>query len=78
MVEMPDEEQLEYLTTLASSAYDPVDVIGIYMLRTLLDILFRELKQYLNVESFHSQSLNGVLFELFCALIGLLPIQWLR
>ena len=36
------------------------------------------MKQYLNVENFHSQSLNGVLFELFSALIGLLLIQWLR
>jgi hypothetical protein len=78
MIETPDGEQLEYLTTLASSEYDPVDVISIYTLRTVIEIIFRELKQYLNVENFHSQSLNGVLFELFCALIGLLLIQWLR
>jgi IS4 transposase len=78
VLETPDGEQLEYLTTLASSEYDPVDVISIYTLRTVIEILFRELKQYLNAENFHSQSLDGVLFELFCALIGLLLIQWLR
>jgi len=78
VLETPDGEELEYLTTLASSEYDPIDVISIYTLRTVIEILFRELKQYLNVENFHSQSLNGVLFELFSALIGLLLIQWLR
>ena len=77
-LETPDGEVLEYLTTLASSEYDPIDVISIYTLRTVIEILFREMKQYLNVENFHSQSLNGVLFELFSALIGLLLIQWLR
>jgi hypothetical protein len=78
LLETPDGEELEYLTTLASSEYDPIDVISIYTLRTVIEILFRELKQYLNGENFHSQSLNGVLFELFCALIGLVLIQWLR
>jgi hypothetical protein len=78
VLETPDGEELEYLTTLASSEYDPIDVISIYTLRTVIEILFRELKQYLNGENFHSQSLNGVLFELFAALIGLLLIQWLR
>ena len=70
VLETPDGEKIEYLTTLASSAYDPIDVISIYTLRTMIEILFRELKQYLNIENFHSKSLNGVLFELFCALIG--------
>ena len=74
----PDGEEIEYLTTLASSAYDPIDVISIYTLRTVIEILFRELKQYLNIENFHSKSLNGVLFELFCALIGYVLVMWFR
>ena len=78
VLETPDGEEIEYLTTLASSAYDPIDVISIYTLRTVIEILFRELKQYLNIENFHSKSLNGVLFELFAALIGLILIYWLR
>jgi len=73
-----DGNKMEYLTTLASSEYDPVEVISIYTLRTVIEILFRELKQYTNVEQFHSQSLNGVLFELFCTLVGYVLVQWFR
>ena len=78
LLETPDGEVLEYLTTLVSSAYDPIDVINIYTLRTIIEILFRELKQYLNIENFHSRTLNGVLFELFAAMIGMVLIEWLR
>ena len=78
VLETPDGEEIEYLTTLASSEYDPIDVITIYTLRTCIEILFRELKQYLNVENFHSKSLNGVLFELFCALISYVLVEWFR
>jgi len=78
VLETPDGEEIEYLTTLASSEYDPIDVITIYSLRTCIEILFRELKQYLNIENFHSKSLNGVLFELFCALIGYVLVEWFR
>jgi len=77
-LETADGEEIEYLTTLASSVYDPIDVISIYTPRTVIEILFRELKQYLNIENFHSQSLNGVLFELFASLIGLVLVYWLR
>jgi IS4 transposase len=77
-LQTPDGEEIEYLTTLASSAYDPIDIVRIYTLRTLAEILLRELKQYLNIENFHSKSLNGVLFELFAALIGLTLIDRLR
>ena len=59
VLETPDGEQLEYLTTLASSEYDPIDVISIYTLRTVIEILFRELKQYLNGENFHSTTLTA-------------------
>jgi hypothetical protein len=73
-----DGEEIQYLTTLSPAEYDPVEVISIYTLRTVIEILFRELKQYTNVENFHSQSLNGVLFELFCTLIGYVLVQWFR
>ncbi len=72
-----DGEELAYLMTL-SSAYAPVEVMSIYTLRTMIEILFRELKQYTNIESFHSQSLNGVLFEIFCTLIGYVLVEWFR
>ena len=73
-----DGEEIAYLTTLSPKEYDPVDVMNIYTLRTLIEILFRELKQYTNIENFHSQSVNGVLFELFCTLIGYVLVEWFR
>ncbi|MDL0135148.1 IS4 family transposase, partial [Halobacterium salinarum] len=72
-----DGEELAYLTTL-SSEYAPVEVMSIYTLRTMIEILFRELKQYTSIENFHSKSLNGVLFELFCTLIGYVLVEWFR
>jgi IS4 transposase len=59
-----------YLTTLPSESYDPLDVVVIYAVRWLLEIMFRKLKQYFNVQEFHSKTLNGALVELFCALIA--------
>lgn len=73
-----DGEEIAYLTTLSPQEYDPVDVMDIYTLRTLIEILFRELKQYTTIENFHSQSVTGVLFEVFCALIGYVLIEWFR
>jgi len=78
VVEDVEDEEIQYLTTLSPAEYDPVDVVRIYTLRTLIEILFRELKQYTNVENFHSESLNGVLFELFCTLIGYVLMEWFR
>ena len=78
MFEDVDGEEIAYLTTLSPENYDPVDVMNIYTLRTLIEILFRELKQYTNIENFHSQSVNGVLFELFCTLIGYVLVEWFR
>ncbi|HET7322879.1 MAG TPA: IS4 family transposase [Halococcus sp.] len=59
-----------YLTTLGPESYDPLDVAVIYAVRWLLEIMFRKLKQYFNVQEFHSKTLNGALVELFCALIA--------
>ena len=38
VLETPAEDEIEYLTTLASSEYDPIDVITIYTLRTCIEI----------------------------------------
>ena len=72
-----DGEELAYLTTL-SSAYAPVEVMSIYTLRTMIEIPSRELKQSTNIESFHSQSLNGILFDIFCLLIRYVLVEWFR
>lgn len=77
-VEDVDGEVTAYLTTLGSADFAPIDVVCIYTLRWLIEILFRELKQYLNVQEFHSTTLNGVLFELFCTWIACLLVQWFR
>lgn len=61
-----------YLTTLAPETYDPMDVAVIYAVRWLLEIMFRKLKQYFNIQEFHSETLGGALVELFCALIAYL------
>ncbi|ELY61994.1 ISH8-type transposase ISHwa9 [Natronococcus jeotgali DSM 18795] len=71
-----DGEEIAYLTALSPKEYDPVDVMNIYTLRTLIEILFHDLKQYTNIENFHSQSVNGVLFELLCTLIGYVLVEW--
>jgi len=72
-----DGEELAYLTTF-SSEYAPVEVMSTYTLRTMIEILFWELNQYTSIENFHSKSLNGVLFELFCTLIGYMLVEWFR
>ena len=78
MFEDVDGEEIEYLTTLSPFEYVPVDVINIYTLRTVIEILFRELKQYTNIENFHSKALNGVLVQLVCTLIRYVLIDWYR
>jgi hypothetical protein len=42
VLETPGGEEIESLTTLASSEYDPIDVINIDTLQTVIEILFRE------------------------------------
>lgn len=59
-----------YHTTLPPESYNPLDVAVIYAVRWLLEIIFRKLKQYFNIQEFHSKTLNGALVELFCALIA--------
>lgn len=73
-----DGEELQYLAMLSPAEYDPVEGMSIYTIRKVIEIWFREVKQYTNVENFHSQSLSGVLFDLFCTLIGYVLVQWFR
>lgn len=54
VLEDGNREEIQYLRTSSPAEYDPVEVISIYTLRTVIEILFRELKQYTNVENFHS------------------------
>lgn len=74
----PEDEVTEYLTTLPAEAYAPIDVMEIYTLRTMIEIFYRENKQNMNIQNFHSTTLNGVLFELFCTLIGWVLMELYR
>lgn len=47
-----NDEVTESLTTLQPGAYDPIDVLSVYTLHTLIEICFREGKQYTNFERF--------------------------
>lgn len=74
----PDDEVTEYLTTLPAERYAPIDVMEIYTLRTMIEIFFRENKQNTNIQDFHSTTVNGALFELFCTLIGWVLMELYR
>ena len=60
-----DGEATAYLTSLGHNDCAPINRVSIYTLRWLIEILFRKLKQYLNVQQFHCTTLNGALFDLF-------------
>jgi IS4 transposase len=77
-VEDVDGEVTACLTTLDPTEFAPIDVVSIYTPPWLIESLFRELKQYLNLEQFHSTTLNGALFELFCTWIAYLLVQSFR
>jgi IS4 transposase len=51
-IEDADGDVTEYLTTLSAEQYDPVDVVSIYTLRWLIEILIREMTQYTNIQNF--------------------------
>ena len=51
------------------SAYDSIDVINVCTLRTITELLFRELRQYPSIENFYFQTLNGVSSGFLTAII---------
>lgn len=69
-VSVPDGDDHVYLTTLGPEEYGPLEIDLLYSVRWLIEIIFRELKQYTNVQRFHSKSLNGVLTELYLTLLA--------
>lgn len=67
-----------YLTTLPPDEFDALEVSLIYGVRWLIEIMFRELKQYTNIQRFHSMTLNGVLFELYCTFLAYILADYYR
>ncbi|EMA56116.1 hypothetical protein C451_04109 [Halococcus thailandensis JCM 13552] len=51
-----DDDDEVYLTTLSSDEFDALEVALIYGVRWLIEIMFRELKQYTNIQRFTVQS----------------------
>ena len=60
------------------SVYDPIDVIRIYTIRPVIEILFSEPKEHLHIKNIYPKSVNDVLFELFATVIVMVLIYWLR
>lgn len=74
-----DEDDDEvYLTTLPPDEFDAVEIALIYGVRWLIEIMFCELKQYTNIQRFHSTTLNGVFFEVYCTLLAYTPTDYYR
>jgi hypothetical protein len=72
-----DDDEI-YLTTLPPDEFDALEISLIYGVRWLIEIMFRELKQYMNVQRFHSTTLNGVLFELYCTFLAYILADYYR
>lgn len=67
---IPDDDDDEiHLTILPTDEFDVVESMLIYGVRWLIEITFRKLKQYTNIQKFHSTTLNGVLFEVYCTFL---------
>lgn len=77
-VSVPDGDDHVYLTTLGPEEYDPLEIDLLYSVRWLIEIIIRELKQYTNVQCFHSKSLNGVLTELYLTLLAYILADYFR
>jgi IS4 transposase len=73
-----DDDDEIYLTTLPPDEFDALEIALIYGVRWLIEIMFRELKRYTNMQRFHSTTLNGVLFELHCTFLAYILTDYYR
>ena len=73
-----DSDDEIYLTTLSPDEFDALEIALLYSVRWLIEIMFRELKQYTNIQEFHSMTLNGVFFELFCTFLAYVLADYYR
>lgn len=73
-----DDDDEIYLTTLSHDEFDALEIGLIYGVRWLIEIMFRELKQYTNIQKFHSMTLNGVLFEVYCTFLAYILADYYR
>ncbi|UHQ99137.1 IS4 family transposase (plasmid) [Natrinema zhouii] len=73
-----DDDDEIYLTTLSPDEFDALEIALIYGVRWLIEIMFRKLKQYTDIQKFHNTTLNGVLFELYCTFLAYILADYYR
>lgn len=73
-----DDDDEVYLTILPPDEFDALEIVLIYGVRWLIEIMFRELKQYTNIQRFHSMILNGVFFELHSTFLAYVLTDYYR
>lgn len=69
-------KKFEYLTNI----FDLPDryIQGIYGQRWNIEIFFRTMKKYLKIDHLISKSINGILIQIFCALIAYLLLLMIQ
>lgn len=67
----PDQAQRPYLTTLAPTVWSPRTLTELYRLRWQVELVFKELKQHLNIEALGSKDRHAVQIFAWASLIAL-------
>lgn len=67
----PDQAQRPYLTNLPASEWSPRALAELYRLRWQVELVFKELKQYLNLEALNSKDQHAVQVFAWASLIAL-------
>lgn len=68
LIQVKTEEGIEeYMTNIFDLSAK--DIVLAYKQRWIIEIFFREVKSYLEIDHFMSESLNGILIQIFCTLI---------
>jgi hypothetical protein len=67
----PDRKQRPYLTSLSAAEWSPRSLAELYRLRWQVELVFKELKQHLNLEALNSKDRNAVQVFVWASLIAL-------
>lgn len=67
----PDRAQRPYLTSLAPTDWSPQALAELYRLRWQVELVFKELKQHLNLEALNTKDRHAVLVFAWASLIAL-------
>lgn len=67
----PEGKQRPYVTTLEASTWSPKAIAELYRLRWQVELVFKELKQHLNLEALNSRDRHAVKVFAYASLIAL-------